>query len=912
MSLELIDWLNGVSSVIACTLIISIGITIISRYFKLKDSTYLYIGGGLIGLSEPWLPSGSSFLWNVFTGEGLPLEIYVIIGNVLIPFSLLFWLIGITELVPSKRKKIIRIVYAVIGALFEAIFFILLVIDPTLIGTFSAESAIVHIDIEYKTFILAYLFFVVASVLVSTILFARNSMKASDPVTQIRGKLILAAVLSWTIVAILDGFIPLNVVILPIIRVILAISAVLAYLGFTMPEKVKDIIAKRKKSGKNFNKYLPRVRFNNIPEMVLNTKNKFYNKAAIRWIQNSEKSVRSISYNELADVMISVFHALMQLGFKKGDHIGICSKSLPEWIFADLGVQSLGGVTVAIYPTLKPNEIKYILEDSECKAIFVDTKENMQKILSIMDNLPYLKLIIVFGSKKQLRVDGHIMSFEEVLSLGGSKYYPSNQFTSSILQIKEVDLASIIYTSGTTGNPKGVMLTHKNLLSDAVASVSVAMTLKKGIKPWKQHYFSVLPFAHSFGRLLVYSSLMMGSTIDIISETTPETIRMALEKFKPTVMAGIPYVFQKIYNTVLEIVKAEYPKKIRELVYKVINNGKIYYENKSRGKRNKLGTIIRHKLLGSIVGKRIRKNLDDKLLLMVSGSASISKELIYFFNTIGIPLIEGYGLTEASPVTHLMRDKPNSRFRPNFRKKVSAYKKIGSIGPPIAIPSNPYKNIEQKIDEDTGELLIKGPMVMRGYWKKPQATAKAIDEEGWLHTGDYATIDEDGYVYFTGRKKNIIKLSTGKMINPSSVENLIVPASNYIAQMILIGGDNRKYATAIIVPYQKALKEFADKSRIVYNNWRELINDKLIQEKLRSDIRDKLKGISDYKKPKRFLISSKAFLSEKYLTPTYKFKRNAIIEDFSAQINNLYNSDREFLIMEERMTEFYDQSMIIA
>ncbi|TXT65553.1 MAG: putative Long-chain acyl-CoA synthetase [Promethearchaeota archaeon] len=660
------------------------------------------------------------------------------------------------------------------------------------------------------------------------------------------------------------------------------------------------------------NKYLPKIRYNNIPEMVINSKNHFYNKAAIRWIKKSGDEVQTISFNELVDSMITIFYALNQMGFKKGDHIAICSKSSPEWIMTDLGIQALGGITVAVYPTLKAEEIKYILNDSETKAIFVDTRENMEKILSITDDLDELKLIVVFLPKKRLDKGGHVMTYDDFLILGEKQYHSSNMFTNTISGITEDALASIIYTSGTTGEPKGVMLSHKNFLSDALASVSVAMTLKKGIKPWKHHYYSVLPFAHSFGRLLIYSSLLIGSSIDVISEVNAEAIKRGLEIFKPTIMAGIPYVYQKMSNTIMETVKAEYPEKIQELVQKVIENGHKYYSRKTMGKRNKLGTILKHKILGKIVGRRVRKKLGGKLMLMISGSASISKELIYFFNTMGIPLIEGYGLTEASPVTHLMRDKPNSKFRPNFKKKISAYNKIGSIGPPIEIPDNPYENIKQKIDEDTGELLIKGPMVMNGYWKKPEATARAIDEDGWLHTGDFCKIDEDGYAFFDGRKKNIIKLSTGKIISPIIVESLIVPSSKIIAQFLMVGDDTRKYLSAVLVPYQEPLKQFAEQNSIEFETWKDLITNSIIQEQIKEDIDQKLQNVSDYLKPKKFLISSKAFESEKYITPTYKFKRSAFIKDFKEQIDELYNSPNTFIVMKDRLTDFYDQSLIIA
>jgi long-chain acyl-CoA synthetase len=660
------------------------------------------------------------------------------------------------------------------------------------------------------------------------------------------------------------------------------------------------------------NKYLPKTRFNNLPEMIVASKNKYFKKPAIRWIRKADNTVESISYDELIDSVKAVFYALKQMGFKKEDRIGICSENRTEWILADFGIQSLGAITVALYPSLKPEEIKYIVNDAGCKAIFVDTRENLEKVKTIIHEAPSLKVIIIFDPKRYTMNDAHLMTFKDLLSLGVEHYYSSNAFSYSLSEIQEEDLASIIYTSGTTGVPKGVMLTHKNFLSDVLASVSVAMTLKKGIKPWEHRFLSILPFSHSFGRCVgEYCPLLVGATLDIVSELNPDTIRTSFELFEPTIMAGIPYLYQKIYEIVLEELSS-YPNFVKNLVEGVIENGKLYYENKRNDVKNTLRCRLKHNILGKVVGKRIINKLGGNLELMISGSAAISKDLIYFFNTINIPLIEGYGLTEASPVTHLTRTEDNSDFRPNFDRKIEVCKKIGSVGPPIEIPENPYKNIEQRVDPTTNELLIRGPMVMKGYWNKPQHTNEALDEDGWLHTGDVVEIDEDGYVSIKGRAKLIIKLATGKMISPAAIENLITPTSRIIAQFLVVGDDSRKYLTAIVVPYQQPLKDYADKEGIAYETWADLIKNRKILARIKEEVDELTKDVSDYMRPKKFLISSEALTSEKYVTPTYKFKRKAIYLDFGAEIDALYNSDNDFFIMEKRLTDFYEQEMIIT
>ena len=668
-------------------------------------------------------------------------------------------------------------------------------------------------------------------------------------------------------------------------------------------------------SKNKWNKYLPLVRYKNLSEMVLATIKSNKNRTAMRWFNRTNGLVQSITYEELGTIIKLVFYGLKHLGFNKDDHIAICSETSPEWVFADLGIQALGGVSVSIYPTLKPKEILYILKDSESIAIFVDNQENLEKVLSITNELDYLNYIVVVQPiEASLREKSNkIISFEELLNFG-AEYHDKDPmlFGSTISQTNEDDLASLIYTSGTTGVPKGVMLTHKNFLSDSVMSVSVAMTLKKGIKPWLHDFLALMPYAHSFGRCVgEYCPLLVGAKIDIVSGYNPQMIRQAFEEFKPTIMCGIPYLYQKLYNIILDEV-SKYPKIVANLVNKVIANGRVYFENKRLGKKNKFSVSLRHKMLGKVVGKKIKKKLGGRWELMISGSAAISLELLSFFNTLGINLIEGYGLTETSPVTHLLRTDFNSDFRPNFRKKIDVYRKAGTVGPPIEIPNNVYENIEQKLDSITGELLLKGPMVMKGYWKKPEFTTEAIDKEGWFHTGDIAEIDDDGYVKIKDRCKVIIKLGTGKMISPAAVESLITPTSKIIAQFMLVGDDSRNYLTAIVVPYQESLKKFARERSVKYETWMDLIYNKEVQNRIKEEINVLTKDVAEFSRPKKFLISCAAFTTERYITPTYKFKRKAVFEDLKNEIDKLYACEDDFYICADRLTEFYDQSMIIT
>ncbi len=665
-----------------------------------------------------------------------------------------------------------------------------------------------------------------------------------------------------------------------------------------------------------WNKYLDIKKYDNLAQMVLAVIDKYGNKDAIRWFDKDEDGkeiVKSITYNELRGFLSNIFGGLHLLGLKKSDMIALCSNTRREWIYADLGIQTLGGVTVAIYPTLKPKEVLYILKDSGAKLIFVDTQENLEKILSIESDCPDLKYIVIFDKFDPSLEKENIIPFWRLIR-DGAQYHRENPtaYIESIYQIEEEDLASLIYTSGTTGIPKGVMLTHKNFLSCSYLSISVAATLRKGEKPWEMDFLSLLPLAHSFGRTVnEYCVLYVGGTMNIVEKLNPELIRKALTTFKPTIIVGIPYLFQKIYNIVNETV-ATLPKVAQNVFKKTEALGRRYAEYKMRGEKPPFGIRVKFTILGNIVRKVLMKNFGGRLKLMISGSAAISPELMIFFNMFKFNLIEGYGLTETAPTTHLLRTSHNSDYHPQIIKSIDEYTKLGSIGPTIDIKNSPYEPVEQKLSPD-GELLIRGPMVMKGYWQKPKLTEVALDKDGWLYTGDLAEIEDDGYVRIKGRAKVIIKLQTGKMISPAAVENLIIPASKKIAQIILVGDDSRKYLTCIVVPYWEPFKTYADQKRIPYQSFKDLVNNEEVQNLIKEEVVSMLEEVSDYMTPKKFLISCKDFaVKEDYLTPTYKFKRNKIASDLKSWIDKLYSQSGDFLVIEDRITDFYDQSLIIS
>lgn len=665
--------------------------------------------------------------------------------------------------------------------------------------------------------------------------------------------------------------------------------------------------------GNKWNKYLRIERYQNLPKMLLKTTELHGPKLAMRWFSEDLSEIHSCTYNELSQQMKRVWGALNQLGYKEGDHIAICCETRAEWIFSDFGILSLGGVTIAVYPSLKPAEIKYIVNDSGATGIFIDREKNLKKILEIKDECPTLENIIVIDEFDSKLKTNSIYTFDEILDMGQDFFVKNpGKYEESINKINEDDLASFIYTSGTTGIPKGTMLTHKNFLSDATAAVAVAATLRKNEVPHEMDFLTVMPFSHSFARCVdEYCAIYIGATINFTGGYDPTRIRKSFEEFHPTMMVGIPYLYQKIYQIILDEVD-KLPESVQNIFNKAISYGREYFGNKKKGIKNPLGLTLKYKILGGLVSKVIKKKLGGEILLMISGSAAISPDLVMFFISVDIVLVEGYGLTETSPVTHLLRSEDNSDYRPNFDHKVPHFQKLGTIGPPVEIPDNPYENVQQKLSE-FGELLIKGPMVMKGYWKQPELTKQALDEDGWLHTGDLAEIDEDGYVRIKGRAKVVIKLATGKMISPAVVENMVVPTSRIVAQLILVGGDDRKYITSIVVPYQKELKQYADDHDLKYEGWEDIIRNPEILNIIKDEILRLTEDVSEYQRPKKFAISSQSFDKEDgYLTPSYKFKRDKIFDDLKDAIDKMYESDDEFYIIEDRMTGWYDQSHIIS
>lgn len=574
------------------------------------------------------------------------------------------------------------------------------------------------------------------------------------------------------------------------------------------------------------------------------------------YLFKSGGSYQSKTYKEVRTMVEQLAAGLKQLGAGKEDKILLLSENRMEWAMADYAILSLGSVTVPIYPTLLPSHIEFIINNSEGKIILVSGEHQLQKVREIKNKIPQIKHIIVMdgtGGKD-------ILTWNEVLKKGQEYLQKNPDFIEqSLNKIDREHLASIIYTSGTTGVPKGVMLTHGNFLSNVEGALKAIQVTEEDV------FLSFLPLSHIFERMAGhFLATHCGSAIAYAENI--ETVAQNMQEVHPTVMTSVPRFFEKVYARILDSLEEGPPTKKKIFLW-AIEVGKKANLYKQKGLPLQGALKIKHKLADKLVYSKLRERMGGRARLFVSGGAPLARDIAEFFNAAGLLLLEGYGLTESSPVITVSRET-------NF--------KFGSPGLPLV-------NVEVAIAED-GEILSRGPHIMKGYYKNPEDTKEAIDKEGWLHTGDIGHIDKDGFIFITDRKKNIIVTSGGKNVAPQPIENLLV-TSKYIEQSVVLG-DKRKYCTAFIVPNLPNLKTYAEKNNISYQSEDELLKNSAINKLIRKEI-DTVSGeLASYETIKKFRLLKDPFTIESgELTPTLKVKRNVVEQRYKLLIDEMYQED---------------------
>lgn len=558
-----------------------------------------------------------------------------------------------------------------------------------------------------------------------------------------------------------------------------------------------------------------------------------------------------ISYSSLGQDCRHLAAFLKDKGIERGDRVAILSENRPGWYLADMAILSLGAIDVPLYPSLPPNQIEYILNNCGAKGIIVSNMLQLGKILSIWPKLDDLNLVIVMNKLNE--------PIEEVIELSqakseGKELLKAHPWLLNGIKTKPDDVATIIYTSGTTGLPKGVMLTHRNLCEN-VKSCSTVIRLDQ-----TDSSLSFLPLSHAYERTGGYYLLFACGARIYLAESI-ETISMNISEAKPTIIFTVPRLFERMKTNMLKTVAKEGGVK-EKIFYWAVRTGGAYHKQLPTGKVSPV-VAMQHKLADKLVYHKLRNRFGGRLRYFVSGGAALPQKTGEFFQAIGITILEGFGLTETSPVTNVNR--PN---------KV----KFGTVGPAV-------ENVEMRIAPD-GELLLKGPNIMKGYWKDEAATAEVI-KEGWLHTGDIGEIDAEGCLKITDRKKHIIVTTGGKNIAPLPIENLILE-SPYVNQTMIVG-EKRPFLIALIVPDFEKLKEFASEQNLTASTPTELIATKEVLQLFDKLLRSVSRQLATHEKVRKFLLIDQAFSIENSLmTPTMKLKRKDIAKKYSKEIDKLY------------------------
>jgi len=583
---------------------------------------------------------------------------------------------------------------------------------------------------------------------------------------------------------------------------------------------------------------------------------RYGSRSALRY--KREGSYRDISWSEFEGKVKDLAFGLIALGLKPGEKVALLSENRPEWAFSDLAVLSSGCVDVPIYPTDVPVQMAHIISDSDSVMAIVSTAGQLEKVLSIRDKVPSLKKIIVMDPQGSAP-GADIMSFEDVMKTGAAKAPEVRvEFESRLRSAGKDDLASIIYTSGTTGPAKGVCLTHSNFLSNCKVSVDVLPFCERDI------CLSFLPLSHVFERMAsYYFTLLIGGTIAYAGSM--ESVAADLKDVRPTYMCAPPRFYEKLYAQIMEKASMKSPRQRRALE-KAFEAAKRYAVARLNKMDISPALWLEYNIARICVFSKIRAAVGGRVKFFISGGAPLSKELAEFFFSVGIFIFEGYGLTETSPVVTVNTFKA-------FR--------FGSVGKPL-------KDVEVRISSD-GEILVKGPTVMKRYYNNEQATSEAIDADGWFHTGDVGYFDAGGFLYITDRKKDIIITAGGKNIAPLNVENLI-KSDSYI-QEVVIHGDRRPYLTAIVVPDFNALKGLAIRLGIPYLKPEELAVHPRVEEFIKGRIEEKQKDLPRYERIKKFKILDRPLkIEEGEITPSLKVKRKVVAEKYKEVFDELYKS----------------------
>ena len=558
-----------------------------------------------------------------------------------------------------------------------------------------------------------------------------------------------------------------------------------------------------------------------------------------QWVNYS-----SLSYKEHADILS---YALIELGIEKGDKVAMILTNRPEWNMLDMAISQVGAVTVPVYPTISEEDYRYILSDSDAKMVIIDGLSVMNKVTNILPDAPNVKLVYTMVDREKYPY------FDQLLQLG--KDHPHvEELKARKDAVDEMECATIIYTSGTTGTPKGVMLSHHNLMNQFPNfHYTISDTSNKA--------FSFLPVCHAYERALNYCYQYRGMSIYYAESLG--TIASDMRDIHPTMMCAVPRVLERFYDAICQ--SGNKQKGLKK---------SIFFWALHLGERYKIDAVSRHwfydfklGIADKLVYSKIRANIGaENFDIIVSGAAAISQKIAGFFSAIKMPVFEGYGLTETSPVIAVSNRNPHGR-------------EVGYVGQPLP-------GTEVKIAEN-GEILCRGHNVMMGYYKQPELTKEVIDEDGWFHTGDMGEIDQYNRLRITGRIKSLFKTSGGKYINPDMIEAKF--SSSKLIEQILVVGENQKFAGALIIPSFTELKAWCAQENIPYTTNEEMIQKPEVLKRYAAEINELNKGLGETEKiKKQVLLADEWSINNGLLTPTLKAKRKIITAKYKDVIEKMF------------------------
>jgi long-chain acyl-CoA synthetase len=591
-----------------------------------------------------------------------------------------------------------------------------------------------------------------------------------------------------------------------------------------------------------------------ITKCFLDAVDNFANPRAQMWrkARGAERAVwESMPAGETLRRVAGLAKALAELGIKTGDRVGVFAPNCPEWAIADFAILGLGAASVPVYFHESPDRLAYILKDSGARVVITAGEEQARKIEECREHLPDLEQVIAASPPSELL--GDILHYETLIAAAGDDDVA--QYRKGASEVTGEQLATIIYTSGTTGEPKGVMLTHANLTSNAIDSCREFEVLPGDIG------LSFLPLSHVYERTVDYTYFFRGISVAYVEQ--PEMVAQTLLEVRPTNVAAVPRFFEKVYATIVE--KGHLKTGLKRAIFDgALSVAAEAAPWKAYGRPVSAWVRMRWKIANALVYSKFREGMGGRVRSFMSGSAPLSVELLEFFWTAGMPIYQGYGLTETSPVVSASSPK-------SYR--------VGTVGQPIA-------GVEVKIAAD-GEVLVKGNCVMQGYYHKPDQTRETFTKDGWLMTGDIGRLDEDGFLLITDRKKELLKTAGGKFVAPAPIENLL-KTSPFIANAMVVG-DRRKFVAALVVANFAGIEEEARKAGREFATHAQMLADPWVRDLYTGELDRLMAPLAQYERPKRFALLEKDFTyASGELTYTMKLKRRVIEQRYSDTIEKLY------------------------